>query len=279
MSTGRDERTRPGAGQAADAQVGLAGRRRAGRRRAVAHVARRDPAEAELGIDDVEHRQRHRLQLGVDLGAGAEQAGEAGAAAGEAELGRREPPALRRAVSSAGVDQLERAPVERARCRSPGSGPARCRRRALNEKSRPREPAIRARTWPTPPRKLACASRLAIDSGPRLTPRATIRPSIEVPAGSSRTTPSIVPRRITIGGGPAKWASLAVRSTPIRWWPPNGLNSSRPSSPPPATSSRPVKPPGSERSAAAGARPRDVQRRDLDDRRLARAAAGSRRCR
>ena len=50
----------------------------------------------------------------------AEQAGEAGAAAGEAEAGRGQPPALRRSqVSSAGRDQLERAAVERAAAADP----------------------------------------------------------------------------------------------------------------------------------------------------------------
>ena len=51
-----------GAGEAADAQIGLAGRRRVRRGRTVADQARGDAAEAEPRPGHVEHGQRHRLQ-------------------------------------------------------------------------------------------------------------------------------------------------------------------------------------------------------------------------
>ena len=218
---------------------------------------------------------------GVDLGAWSPNRPEtAGVAAGEAEPGRRQPPAVGLAGQHGRLGQLDRPPVERAAAGHAGSGPAR-RRRRCRRRSRGR--ACR-RSGPGPGRRRRAARLRRRDWRSTAAPgSARARPAgprCEVPAGSSRTTPSIVPRRITIGGGPAKRALSALRLTRD---PLDAAATASNSEPPVEPAAGDVEPAGE--AARIGAqragrpRARDVERRDLDDRRLARAAAGSRRCR
>ena len=109
----------PRPGQPAHAQVHLARRRRLGRGRAVADRPRSDSAKAELRIEDVHDRERHRFEPRIDLGPRPEQTGEAGIAAGVAESGRRQPPALLAPAQRGGRHQFQRPPVERPRAGHP----------------------------------------------------------------------------------------------------------------------------------------------------------------
>ena len=70
-----------------------------------------------------------------------------------------------------------------------------------------------------------------------------------VAPGRSRIVPSTRPSRTAIGGGPGKLTLTALRCASICWTPSTGRKPSVPDSPPPPTSSVPVKPPGSLRSA------------------------------
>ena len=108
----RQDQARPC--EPADPEIGFPSRRRVGGRRAISDQSRGDAAEPELGVEDVEDRERHRRQLGVDLGPGAEQAAQGGGAAGKAQAGVAEPPPVRSPGQQGRTEQFDRAAVDGA---------------------------------------------------------------------------------------------------------------------------------------------------------------------
>ena len=103
-----------GARQAADRHVDPAGRRAAGGA-GIADLARGGAAKAKPGRHDVEHRERHLRQAGVDhVAVGGEAAADGGGAAGEGDRRRRQPPAIAIAGHHRGRIEAQRAAIHGA---------------------------------------------------------------------------------------------------------------------------------------------------------------------
>ena len=95
---GREDQA--GAAQAADLEIEAAAAIALPR---IIDAARRRAGEVEVGPEQVEHLQRHVAELGVDFGRGAAAAGNGRVAAGEADAGRCQRPAVAGAGENGGL--------------------------------------------------------------------------------------------------------------------------------------------------------------------------------
>ena len=103
----------PGAAEPADLEVGAAAGRPPCQR--IIEPPGGDPAEVEVGPDHVEQVQRHLADSRRELRAASRCGRESvAAAAGEAHVGRREPPAVALAGQHRRAGQLERPPLDLA---------------------------------------------------------------------------------------------------------------------------------------------------------------------
>ena len=116
----------------------------------IIEAAGRRAREVEVGPEEVEHVQWHGAELGMDFGRRAAAARHGRIAAGEADAGRGQRPAVARAGQDRGLLEDQRLAVDAAAAGQADGVRRDTSARVEKAKAAPRRPAKAARTWPAP---------------------------------------------------------------------------------------------------------------------------------
>ena len=223
----------------------------------------RDAGEVEARPAEVEHFERHGLQLGMDFRPRAAAPGKDRSPAGEGDAGRRQLPSVAGPREHGCLVEDQRPPLDRALARQPDLDRAKRWPSVLNSNAAPRRPANRARTCPVPFTSFALAVSRASVMPLICSPRASTEPSSVVRPSARMTLPSTRPAR-TASDGKAHVACPQMRFDLLRVA--DRGEAKRPVQPAAGHIERAGEAAGIGAKVSARARSADVQRGNRNDR-------------